>query len=138
MSKLTSSKITVGIDIVSISRIRQLMKDYPESSRNLFFSKKEQDYCSEQVFPYQHYAARWAVKEAFIKAVRDSKPNPDLTSIEIIGGTPPRISLSNDGFDILMDAASSRDSSPENTDIAFSMTHEQDADLALGLIIILF
>lgn len=57
-----------GIDIVEVQRIeRSLTKR--EGFRQLVFSSLEIEYCEKQAKPYQHYAARFAAKEAFLKAL---------------------------------------------------------------------
>lgn len=58
----------VGIDIVEISRIRRSIEDYGDLFTDKVFTVEEKAYCSEKPFPYQHFAARFAAKEAFSKA----------------------------------------------------------------------
>lgn len=138
MQPFNNSNIGMGCDCVSISRVQTLLSDYPDRFRDLAFTSHEQQYCEKQPFPHQHYAARWTVKEAFIKAIDSSETSPDLGSIEIIHGPPPKLSLSGDGLDLLSQAASERDSSVNDTEITISLTHEKEADIALGFVIILF
>ena len=58
----------VGIDIVEISRIQRSIEDYGDLFTRKVFTGEEKAYCSEKPFPYQHFAARFAAKEAFSKA----------------------------------------------------------------------
>jgi holo-[acyl-carrier protein] synthase len=58
----------VGIDIIEVSRIRKSIEDYGELFTDKVFTPAEKAYCSEKPSPYQHYAARFAAKEAFSKA----------------------------------------------------------------------
>lgn len=58
----------VGIDIIEVSRIRKSIEDYGISFTAKIFTDEEVKYCSEKPNPFQHYAARFAAKEAFSKA----------------------------------------------------------------------
>lgn len=58
----------VGIDIVEVERIAgSLVKD--EGFKQMVFSETEITYCDSQANSHQHYAARFAAKEAFFKAL---------------------------------------------------------------------
>lgn len=58
----------VGIDIVEVDRIaKSIEKD--RGFRELVFSEEEIAYCEPRPQKYQHYAARFAAKEAFFKAL---------------------------------------------------------------------
>lgn len=58
----------VGIDLVETERIeRSINKD--RGFRELVFASEEIDYCESQTHKFQHYAARFAAKEAFMKAL---------------------------------------------------------------------
>lgn len=136
MPVFSGSEIAIGIDLVTITRIQRLLEDYPNRFRNFGFTPEEQTYCDGQAFPHQHYAARWSVKEAFIKSVGQSGANPDLTSIEV-HREPPQLTLSDDGLNLLKQKAQ-KEISPKDTDIVFSIAHEQEADLAIGFVVIIF
>lgn len=58
-----------GIDLVSVPRIQQLIKKQGKSFLNRVFTPLEQAYCDGKFRRFEHYAARFAAKEAFIKAV---------------------------------------------------------------------
>ncbi len=58
----------VGIDIAEVSRIRRSIEDYGDLFTGKVFTAEEKEYCSQKPNPYQHYAARFAAKEAFSKA----------------------------------------------------------------------
>jgi len=60
--------IGTGIDIIDVERIA-LRVGRDSGFRELVFSKEEMDYCDSKATRYQHYAARFAAKEAFLKAV---------------------------------------------------------------------
>jgi len=58
----------VGIDIVEVGRIRTSIEDYGTLFVDRIFTGEEIKYCSDKPNPFQHYAARFAAKEAFSKA----------------------------------------------------------------------
>lgn len=57
----------IGIDHVEVDRIGKNIED--QLFLNKLFSKREQEYCFGRGIPAQHYAARFAAKEAFLKAL---------------------------------------------------------------------
>jgi holo-[acyl-carrier protein] synthase len=59
----------VGIDLVEIGRIEESVKRWGEKFLNRIYLPTEIDYCSRHPFPPQHYAARFAAKEAFLKSL---------------------------------------------------------------------
>jgi holo-[acyl-carrier protein] synthase len=58
----------VGIDIIEVERIAEKIGK-EKGFRELVFSAAEIGYCEQMAHKYQHYAARFAAKEAFFKAV---------------------------------------------------------------------
>src|SRR3954464_1591788 len=60
--------MTVGIDLIEIARIRRALERYP-SFRERCFTEAERLYCDSRPNPPQHYAARFAGKEAIGKAL---------------------------------------------------------------------
>jgi len=57
-----------GIDMIETERVEA--KIAKESGfREMVFSKNEIDYCERKAGKYEHYAARFAAKEAFFKAI---------------------------------------------------------------------
>ncbi len=59
----------IGVDLVEIARIEQSFARFGERFRNRIFSSEEQDFCELQKEKYLSYAARFASKEAFSKAL---------------------------------------------------------------------
>jgi holo-[acyl-carrier protein] synthase len=63
-------KIKCGVDIIEISRVKESIESLGERFINRVFTEKEIEYCeSKNVQKYQHYAARFAAKEATFKAL---------------------------------------------------------------------
>jgi holo-[acyl-carrier protein] synthase len=59
----------IGIDIVEIDRIRSLIKRYGDRFVERVFVPCEISYCRSKNDPAANFAARFAVKEAFVKAL---------------------------------------------------------------------
>ena len=58
----------VGVDMIEIGRIREALERY-SGFRDRCFTSAEQAYCDARKNPAQHYAARFAGKEAVGKAL---------------------------------------------------------------------
>ena len=63
--------ISIGIDIVEVDRVRQVLSRTPRFVERVFTSG-ERAYCDERgaAVAAQHYAARFAAKEAMLKALQ--------------------------------------------------------------------
>jgi holo-[acyl-carrier protein] synthase len=57
-----------GIDIIEVDRIAERV-GRDSGFREMVFSLHEIGYCEPKAARYEHYAARFAAKEAFLKAV---------------------------------------------------------------------
>ena len=64
-----SGVVGVGIDLVDVARIEKMLKNYREAFLARTFTHDEIDYCEKFSAPAQHYAARFAAKEAMAKAL---------------------------------------------------------------------
>ena len=59
----------VGVDLIEIERIRRALARYGDDFKDRCFTKAERDYCDSKPNPPQHYAGRFAAKEAVGKAL---------------------------------------------------------------------
>jgi holo-[acyl-carrier protein] synthase len=75
----------IGVDVVDISRIDAMIKKYGAHFINKVFTQNEIAYCGGMAQPAVHYAGRWAVKEAFYKALPpECQKASFFKSIEIV------------------------------------------------------
>jgi len=58
----------VGVDIIEVDRVQDKLTRTPSLKEKLY-TRVEISYCESKKFLYQHYAARFAAKEAFMKAL---------------------------------------------------------------------
>lgn len=73
----------IGIDIVDVSRIRDLVDAYADKFLKRIFTDREILYCNFSArLRYQRFAARFAAKEALIKAIGE-KPFA-WTDVEVV------------------------------------------------------
>lgn len=66
--------IGVGIDMVKIEKIQSAIERLGKAFLNRVFNKKELKNISQGKMYYQRLAARFAAKEAIIKAISKEKP----------------------------------------------------------------
>jgi holo-[acyl-carrier protein] synthase len=60
-------QVAVGVDIVDVRRLRRLLEENPHGAGGIF-TAHELAYCAEKRDRYPHLAARFAAKEALLKA----------------------------------------------------------------------
>ena len=60
--------IGIGTDIMDVGRVRENIEKDP-GLRFEIFTSDEIDYCESKANKYEHYAARFAAKEALMKAL---------------------------------------------------------------------
>lgn len=81
-------KIKCGTDIIEIDRIKESIEETDGKFCERVYTKSEIEYCeSKKSQKYQHYAARFAAKEAVFKAVSElfqNKYDVSWQDIEII------------------------------------------------------
>jgi len=59
----------LGTDIVEIVRIGEMIERHGELFLQRVYTEQEVAYCQKRAASYQHFAGRWAAKEAVLKAL---------------------------------------------------------------------
>ena len=86
--------LRIGMDLIEIDRIAAALDRRP-GFRERCFTEAEQAYCDSRPNPAQHYAARFAGKEAVGKALGFGVARAFAwTDVEISGRPKPRVRLS--------------------------------------------
>ncbi len=77
--------ITCGTDIIEVERIKKAIEKLGDKFLNEVYTKNEIEYCeSKNIKKYEHYAARFAAKEAIFKAISPTLNNKyDLTWLDM-------------------------------------------------------
>ncbi len=92
-------KISCGTDIIEIERIKNSIERTGKRFLDTIYTEKEIIYCeSKKMQKYQHYAARFAAKEAIFKAISsklDKKYNWDDFEILNDEKGKPKVILKN-------------------------------------------
>ena len=95
-------QLKTGVDIIEIERIRESIESTEGKFCERVYTEKEIEYCeSKKTQKYQHYAARFAAKEAIFKAISSKlqdKYEISWKDIEILNDTKgrPYINLPKD------------------------------------------
>ncbi len=93
--------IGIGTEIIECVRIAKMIERHGEMFLERVFTPAEVDFCSSHASALQHYAARWAAKEATMKALSGRTQGIRWTEIEVISepAAPPRIVLRGNAAD---------------------------------------
>lgn len=116
----------IGIDAVSIGRIRKLFENRGDRFLERFFSSSEIKYCMAKKDPVPSIAANFAAKEAFLKSIgKGIGQGVSLKSISVErdGRGRPRINIINNEAGPLMEAK-----------IHVSISHEGDTAIAIVVV----
>lgn len=117
-----------GIDLVEISRIKKAIEKWGEGFLGHVFTKGEIEYAQKRRFSFEHLAARFATKEAVLKAFGDGKWI-DWKNIEIFNTATGGPGVKLHGY--LEKIRKKRNIS----EIVVSMSHTKDYALANALLI---
>jgi holo-[acyl-carrier protein] synthase len=118
--------MTVGVYLIENERIRRALDRYPRF-RARCFTDAERAYCESRPNPPQHYAARFAGKEAVGKALGFGVARAFAwREVEIHGRPKPEVRLSG-----RLGAWAQRRGAGE---IDLSMTHSRDLAAAVAVI----
>lgn len=91
--------IGVGIDLVSIERIKQVYLKYPDKFLKRIFTGGEQSRFIEKGASAQTLAAHFAAKEAVLKSIGCGIGPASLSEVEIISlGSEPLVRLHGEAF----------------------------------------
>jgi holo-[acyl-carrier protein] synthase len=109
----------VGIDLLEVARLERAMERHPRLAERVF-TDDELAYARARGRPGRHLAARFAAKEAAVKALGLSSFG--LREIEVVAGEPPTLLLHGR----VADAARER-----GVELQVSLTHSQEMAAAV-------
>lgn len=115
--------IGIGMDLVEIGRMERALERRPGLAERLFTARELRD-AEERRRPARHLAARFAAKEAVVKAVPVDGPVA-IDEIEVVGSSPPCIELHRS----LAEA-----SRAGGWSIRLSLTHEREMAGAVAIV----
>lgn len=111
-----NTRVGVGVDMVDVERMRRIIERTPSFCEKVF-SADEVSYCPDKGDPAMHFAARFAAKEAVVKALGCGfADGVGVRDIEVVlDKGRPRIALVGRAAEIA--------ESTEITDIEVSLSH---------------
>lgn len=81
----------MGSEIIECVRIARMIERHGELFLERVYTSSEIYYCSQRVAATQHYAARWAAKEAVLKSIGVARlGGMRWTDIEVVSDMPHR------------------------------------------------
>jgi holo-[acyl-carrier protein] synthase len=112
--------VGVGVDLLEIERLEQALERHPRLAQRVF-TEDELAYAAKRARPGRHLAARFAAKEAVVKAL--GMRNFGLREVEVVAGEPPSVRLSG----AAAEAAGGRE-------VEVSLTHSRETAAAVALV----
>ena len=116
----------VGIDITEIDRISSALSRWGERFKEKVFLPSEIEFCESRAFPEQHFAARFAAKEAVATTLKSSK---DIflhwRDVEIV-------SENNGAPKVILHGEAARQF--DQSKISLSISHSGDSAVAVALL----
>jgi holo-[acyl-carrier protein] synthase len=111
----------IGIDLLEIDRLERALKRHPRLAERVF-SRAELDYAGARARPGRHLAARFAAKEAVVKALGLSG-GFGLSQVEVVAGEPPTVKLSGSAAELAAGRC-----------VEVSLTHSRDFAAAVAIV----
>lgn len=121
-----------GVDIVEVGRIRKSVRKWGNTFLNKIFTRRELRYVRKKTNIYESLAARFATKEAVVKAFGERKERPvSLRQIEVMNtpeGVPKIILHSPNGKGTLR-------LGKDISEVVVSMSHSKSYAVGTALLI---
>jgi holo-[acyl-carrier protein] synthase len=110
----------IGVDLLEIERLERALERHPRLAQRVF-TDAELAYAGARARPGRHLAARFAAKEAVVKAL--GLRGFGLREIEVVAGEPPTVALSG---------AASEAAGGRKVDV--SLTHSRENAAAVAFV----
>ena len=109
----------MGIDLLEISRLERALERHPRLAERVF-TPDELSYARARRRPASHLAARFAAKEAAVKALGTGRLG--LREIEVVSGEPPQLRLRGNA---------AREAERQGVSLRVSLTHSREMAAAV-------
>jgi holo-[acyl-carrier protein] synthase len=119
----------VGVDVVAVGRIQSAIERFGERFLRRVFTVNEQAYCESDKRKWEHFAARFAAKEAVSKALGTGLVGISWTEIEVIHLPSGKPEL------LLTGRAAARASSLGLDTWRVSLAHDGEAGVAVASVV---
>ncbi|MEP0823813.1 MAG: holo-ACP synthase [Ignavibacterium sp.] len=118
----------IGVDVVDVQRMKRMLAEQGDAFTGKVFTEGEIAYCRSKKNPHEHFAARFAAKEAVSKAVQTGwRGEFRWKDVEVMNepSGAPRIALYGDLASILQGKTVHLSlSHTENTVVAFALIED--------------
>lgn len=111
----------VGVDLLEIERMERALERHPRLAERVF-TAAEREYAAGKGRPGSHLAARFAAKEAVVKAL-GLREGFGFREIEVVAGEPPTVRLTGRAAEV----AAGRQ-------VDISLTHSRDNAAAVAVV----
>jgi holo-[acyl-carrier protein] synthase len=114
----------IGLDLVTVGRFARMIDRYGDRLLDKLFTAEERRYCDSYAHPAQHYAARFAAKEAILKALGVPR-GLRWHELEVVSSPSrePRVRLSGRAAEVARERGIER--------VLLTLTHELDTAAAM-------
>ena len=118
---MSGLKLRIGVDLVNVPELASMLQTSGPTFLDSCWTAAEQEYCNGSV---SRLAARWAAKEATMKALGQGIGDVDPVDIEVVAeeGQMPQVRLHG--------SAQRRAQEIGVDDLALSMSHESNLAIA--------
>lgn len=125
-----SDRLSCGVDVVAIERVESLLDRFEGSFADRVFTDRERRYCRSRPHPPQHFAARWAAKEATRKVLPETGQAIPYRDVGVVHeGDEPRVEYSGAARDAVEDLGDVR--------TALSLSHDRTLGQATAQVVLL-
>jgi holo-[acyl-carrier protein] synthase len=123
--------IGVGVDVVSISRVRRAVEKGGGRFLQRVFTERELEYCFKSGHPYERLAARFAAKEAVFKAL-------GYASRRRLGWGGVEIAVDGSGVKVVMNSMLLKLLREKGAkSVLISLSHDRTSDVAIAVAMLL-
>lgn len=117
----------IGVDIIEIDRIKSVIDRFDRRFLNKIYTENEINYCINKANKYQHFAARFAAKEAIYKALSEAEQKlANWKNIEVFN--------QNNGFPIVKTYGKLKEYLSDDKEIKLSISHSENYVVCFAVI----
>ncbi len=120
----------IGVDVVDVQRMKASLEEQGEAMTSKLFTEQEIAYCRSRKSPHEHFAARFAAKEAVSKAMQTGWSGTfrwkDVEVVNEPSGAPRIVLYSDVATSLKRSTVHLSLSHTENTVVAFAVIEETE------------
>lgn len=117
----------IGVDIIEIDRIKNVIDRFDGRFLNKIYTENEINYCINKANKYQHFAARFAAKEAIYKALSETEQKiASWKNIEVFN--------QNNGLPIVKTYGKLKEYLSDDKEIKLSISHSENYVVCFAVI----